>query len=180
MPARDNIIKAFWLLHREKNLDKITVKDLMDKAGYHRSLFYVHFKDIYDLYAKEQTQFFAELNELLPQIVETFMLSNHDTAKLKISTAFFQKYGEKVAIMLGEHGDMAFQFKLKEIIRQNLYTLLNLPQDDYQTKLAIEFFVNGHINAIVYFYHHQQNLMITDYWKMIRKVLLTIFERSKN
>lgn len=180
MQAKDNIIKAFWLLHREKNLDKITVKDLMNKAGYHRSLFYVHFKDIYDLYAKEQAQFFAELNELLPQIIETFLYTNHDAQKLAIPTAFFQKYGEKVAILLGKHGDMAFQFKLKEIIRQNLYAMFNLPQNDYQTKLAIEFFVNGHINAIVYFYHHQQDLAITDYWKMIRKVLLTIFEHAKN
>ena len=32
----------------------------MDKAGYHRSVFYTYFKDIYDLLEQEQEDFFIQ------------------------------------------------------------------------------------------------------------------------
>lgn len=179
MQAKDNIIEAFWLLHREKSIEKITIKELMDKAGYHRSLFYVYFKDIYDLAAQEQAQFFAELNKFLPYIIEVFMSGRKDILAENISHNFFQKYADKVTILLGQYGDIAFQFKLKELIRTNLYKMLNLPKDDYKTKLAMEFFVNGHINAIIYFYHNQHNLKVTDYWQMIRTILSSVFKSDK-
>ena len=49
MTTKENIIEAFWKIYAHKPLEKITIQELMDKAGYHRSVFYVYFKDIYDL-----------------------------------------------------------------------------------------------------------------------------------
>lgn len=175
MSAKNNIIEAFWLLHREKSIDKITIKELMDKAGYHRSLFYTYFKDIYDLYEQEQEQFFSELNKFLPYVMQTFMHKQQNSKAINISTTFLDKYGAKIAILLGQYGDIAFQFRLKSTLRHNLAKMLALSQDDYKTNLALEFFINGHLNAIVYFYHNREHLNIKDYWQMIRNILSSVF-----
>ena len=53
MSTKENIIEAFWKLYAEKPIEKITIQELMNKAGYHRSVFYVYFKDIYDLLEQE-------------------------------------------------------------------------------------------------------------------------------
>lgn len=43
------IRKAFTELLAEKPLQSISIKELCDHAGIHRSTFYTHYKDIYDL-----------------------------------------------------------------------------------------------------------------------------------
>ena len=46
MGARTDIIKAFLKLYSEKDLSKITVNNIVTRAGYCRSVFYVYFKSV--------------------------------------------------------------------------------------------------------------------------------------
>ena len=77
MFTKENIIIAFWEIYREKSINKITIKELMDKAGYHRSVFYTYFKDIYDLLEQEQEDFFIQ------NILDCFFLNQEDKYTLK-------------------------------------------------------------------------------------------------
>lgn len=77
MFAKENIIIAFWEIYREKSINKITIKELMDKAGYHRSVFYTYFKNIYDLLEQEQEDFFIQ------NILNCFFLNQEDKYTLK-------------------------------------------------------------------------------------------------
>lgn len=43
------IISTFLELVNKKSLDKITVKDIVDKCGINRNTFYYYYRDIYDL-----------------------------------------------------------------------------------------------------------------------------------
>lgn len=43
------IVETFLELLREHSLDKITVKDIVEKCGINRNTFYYYYKDIYDL-----------------------------------------------------------------------------------------------------------------------------------
>ena len=43
------IKETFLILLREHSLDKITVKDIVEKCGINRNTFYYYYKDIYDL-----------------------------------------------------------------------------------------------------------------------------------
>lgn len=174
MCARENIIIAFWNLYEYKPINKITVTELMNKAGYHRSVFYLYFKDIYDLLEQEKTRFFNKLNDFLPYVLEIFLQDNYNKYTLTKIQKFFDRYIPKVYILLGEHGDMAFQFKLKQIIRNHIYSIFHLTKDDYKQVLAVEFFINGHINTILYVYKHQEHLRLEDYIKLIKPILKTI------
>lgn len=43
------IVLAFLELLKEQSLDKITVKDIVERCGINRNTFYYYYKDIYDL-----------------------------------------------------------------------------------------------------------------------------------
>ena len=51
--AREVLIESFLELAEQKNVDKISVKDITDNCGYSPATFYRHFKDKYDLIACE-------------------------------------------------------------------------------------------------------------------------------
>lgn len=47
--TRNAFLDAFCTLYKRKPIEKITIQELTDKAGYNRSTFYQYFKDIYGL-----------------------------------------------------------------------------------------------------------------------------------
>ncbi len=47
--TKNSILDAFIELRSEKPLEKITVKELADRARISKQTFYLHYKDIYDL-----------------------------------------------------------------------------------------------------------------------------------
>jgi len=52
------------LLH-EKNIQKITVRELTDKADIHRSTFYANFKDVYELYDHMEAAMIQEISDII-------------------------------------------------------------------------------------------------------------------
>lgn len=180
MFTRENIIIAFWELYREKSINKITIKELMDRAGYHRSVFYTYFKDIYELLEKEQENFFIQIDKFLPELSNCFFLNQNDKYTLQKVKTFFYVYAPKLYILLGEHGDMRFQFKLKKEIRKNIYKFFQLDKDDYKSELAVEFFINGHLNALLYMYKYKDKLSIEDYLEIVRPIINNIFVLKEN
>jgi len=44
--TRDNLVKAFWSIYKEKDISKITATEIIKKAGYNRSTFYCYFENV--------------------------------------------------------------------------------------------------------------------------------------
>lgn len=63
--TRERILSAFMELEKEKSVEKITVKDIVERSCITRKTFYYHFKDIYDvcetIMSKEAENIFAEI-----------------------------------------------------------------------------------------------------------------------
>ena len=75
-----NIIKSsFFELLNKKNIEKITVKELCEKAEINRATFYKHYEDIFDLQNKINENYFNELKNII---------SNYDTQSK--STSFLK------------------------------------------------------------------------------------------
>ena len=47
--TRTNLREAFWELYAEKSIEKITVREITDRAGYNRATFYLYYRDVYDV-----------------------------------------------------------------------------------------------------------------------------------
>ena len=59
---------AFTQLLAEKELGKITVTDVVEKAGISRGTFYAHYFDIYDLYSSLQTSIIESIDYAITKI----------------------------------------------------------------------------------------------------------------
>ena len=67
--TRKNLIEAFMTVYRTKTIDRVSVRDITDAAGYHRSTFYLYFKDVYDLADAAEDQVLTELNAEIQKIL---------------------------------------------------------------------------------------------------------------
>lgn len=63
--TRKFLNEALAALLLEKDLEHITVRELIEKADVSRSTFYMHYADIYDLYDHLESEFFSEIGHIL-------------------------------------------------------------------------------------------------------------------
>ena len=61
--TKQSIINAFIELRSRKELERITIKELCQKAQINKSTFYSHYRDIYDLSDKLETEIVASIME---------------------------------------------------------------------------------------------------------------------
>jgi len=63
--TRDALGDALVALMKEKSFDRITVQDVLDRAGVSRSAFYAHYNDKNDLLISDADEFFAAISTVL-------------------------------------------------------------------------------------------------------------------
>lgn len=68
--TRKAIIEALADLLYEKELHKVTVKEITEKADINRGTFYKHYLDVYDLYDKAEQDIMVDLGMLVLQLEE--------------------------------------------------------------------------------------------------------------
>ena len=94
---------AFWTLYEERPIEKISVKQITDLAGYNRATFYLYFSSVRDV--RDQIE-----DDLITQRDAMLATSLHD-GKLDITPELMQmpmtlfRYGK---VLLGPHGDPKF------------------------------------------------------------------------
>lgn len=66
--TRKVIRDSFYALLKEKPVEKITVRELCEKAEINRATFYKHYQDCYDLLDKIEEEALAHFDELLASV----------------------------------------------------------------------------------------------------------------
>ena len=147
--TRRNLSQAFWELYREKPIEKITVREITDRAGYNRATFYLYFHDVYDLFNQMEDEILSRVRKLVAEGLlqeEEFDLSHYMGAIVVMA----EQYDAYITVLLGEHGDPSFAARLKEIISPVLDRFI-LPAEGLsaqQREILLEFYLSGLLAAI--------------------------------
>lgn len=148
--TRDNILKAFWSLYREKRIERITVKEITAKAGYNRGTFYEYFRDVHQCLDCIEALALPSLEELpsmpdgmprRPESLEPFIARSQ--AKL-----------EYYDVLLGERGDPSFERKLIEGIKAAVAGSGGIPDgiDALELDYMLEYALSGLIGVMRHYF----------------------------
>ena len=100
----------------QKKLKDISVRELTDLVDLHRGTFYVHYRDIYDLYDKVQQEMIQEIT----QIVDNHPLDAKGSyTLLPVAQELIHYVKENQVLcsaMMGEHGDIDFINDLRRLV----------------------------------------------------------------
>ena len=171
--TKDRIRNAFFELYGEKKIDRISIKEITDKAQLNRGTFYVYYKDIYDLLEKTEDELIAELvsklRDLIPRILREETLD-----PFLPPLEFYQRYSKFLKILLGVNGDPNFIHKIKGILKKTLREMLkneHIPEVE-NMEYIMEFISSAQIGIISHWLANDMVLPINDLGEMIKKILL--------
>lgn len=146
--AEQDLQEAFWKLYKTKSIEKISVREITETAGYHRSTFYLYYKDIYDLLSRAEDSVISAIYE---SDIPSLITDSYDTDDLiSYVIHIYRSQLERLKILFGPHGDPQFLIKLQSVMKTEIGPTLKLPADiapeaaNYYT----EFIISG-ITAVV-------------------------------
>ena len=167
--TKENLTQAFWSLYQLKKIEQITIKEITDKAGYHRSTFYLYFVDIYDVLNQLEE---ALLEYLKEQVLSSLENGPNDDITQKLASMYETK-GDYFGTLLGENGDPYFSQKMKAVMRPALSNAFGLPEKDIHTAYIFEFGLSALIGTLTYWYNNQREIPSKEMVKLTKSMLAT-------
>ena len=104
-------------LMKEKNVNDITVKELVEAVDINRSTFYLHYTDIRNMLESVEHEMLEEIEDL----IRDHPIGLNENTFLFIADLFsiLETNKDLCAALIGPTGDMAFIYKIEKIIREN-------------------------------------------------------------
>lgn len=122
--------ESLALLLLKKNLNNITIKELVDLADVNRGTFYLHYRDIHDMLSQIEAEMLNEL-EIISERFPASLLSNSPKSYIGEMFQYIADNQTFCKMLLGPYGDMAFVEKLKKQVEEKcFYSLMESCPDN--------------------------------------------------
>ena len=168
--TQKNIKEAFYKLRKKKNLDKISVKELSEKAMINKATFYLHYESVYDLSKKLK-------NELISEIIGEVRGYN-----LREGREQFRLFAENLSRAIIAHskeidmlykGDDSNDFvnRLEDRLREYIFmTFPNIPNNnDFNIMLTL--FVQGSFHCHIRHSNISPDILVSKTTALFMKLL---------
>jgi AcrR family transcriptional regulator len=107
--------ESFIKLLKEKDISKITIKEICDDADINRATFYAHYSDQYDLMRKIENELFDNIDESLSGYMSDHTDFNLIEALIQIFD-YIKENAELCKLLLCERGDINFQKRVMTLV----------------------------------------------------------------
>lgn len=171
--TRENLRQAFWELYRERPVEKISVREITDRAGYNRATFYLYYHDIYELLGEIEDQVLGVIGHLVNERLmqgERLDFSQHMSLILRLAN----RSREYTRVLLGDHGDPLFTQRLKEILTP-LVDRFFLPGEslgEQAERIVREFYLSGIVATIRTWTSEEDPMPIEQLIELITGIIL--------
>nr|WP_315023511.1 TetR/AcrR family transcriptional regulator [uncultured Aminipila sp.] len=172
--TKQKIKDAFLELYKQKRIEKISIKEITEKAHINRGTFYVYYIDIYDLQEKVENDAIEQIKKhALPVIKALIMNKKIDMGVLP--KEFF--YGEQAMLELffGESAEIRAIKKLKKIMQETVMEMFDLQNgiDDLgkvKLKYALEYVSSAQLGIVGYWFKNNMELPMEELGKIVEKI----------
>ena len=110
--------ESFVRLLGEKDISKITIKEICEGADINRATFYAHYSDQYDLLRKIEDELFENISDHLSG--RSFVIGEENT--IDTVERIFEYIGENAQLcklLISERGDLDFQKRIMMLVYDN-------------------------------------------------------------
>lgn len=168
--TRKRILDSFWILFRNKPIDKITVAQISKGAEIHRSSFYRYFQDVYMVLDEFEKDLLDSLRKEIKPIFENTDLSL--PVYIELTAPVLMKYSDKIYRLLNDSSSKFIQQFFSEI-RHNISDKLDLSVSEIEQNYIESFITSMMMNNFNYWYEHQDICSLTEINTFGQKILFS-------
>ena len=156
-----NLIKKTFaeLMNEKKELNKITVTELVKKADITRSTFYTHYDDIYEVvndYQLETIELLVSDDKILNSIQDIYNYFDEIFECLKTNEDIYK-------MLLSSNGSLIFLEQLKKLAGEKIYCAMkNIIKDNNYLELDLNFYMNGIIGELIKYFRCQSDYSLEE------------------
>lgn len=173
--SRKLIRQAFVELMQEKDLEKITVTDIVTRADINRGTFYAHYQDKRAVIEQIENEIIGKMMEFLGEFQYKKFFQNPLPLLLKISR-YLEKDLEFYRILINARGSEQFLEKLKSIFTKYLKNDSDIPEKIKKSSdfiIRINFFAGGIINLYQVWFRNELNCSLNEISLEISKLVIS-------
>ncbi len=182
--SRKMIRESFLELLKEKDISKITVTDIVNKADLNRSTFYAHYIDIRAITEEMENEVIDKILEILKNFEFKSFFNNPTPLLLEVSR-FLESNKDTYKILLKVNYAETFLKKLKKVFANYMMSATDIPEylkDSKMVNLRISYFAGGIINMYQDWFNDNLNCSLNDIALEVSKLLTLeaneLFERK--
>lgn len=177
-----NFITAFWSLYENKPIEKISVNQLCQTAGYNRSTFYNHFSDIYDLQSRAVDNVLPSAKEI-PLARDNYLPFIQEDSLKAFLLSFFAKKNRYIELLFKRHDE----YLLRQRFKKNIFTIIKgkvkgQATDLVKIEVILEYQISAVLGVISYWYQYEEPSRIQDLVDIVFKIssngVLKILQRQ--
>ena len=167
--TKQNLIDAFWQLYCLRPISQITVRDVVQRAGYNRSTFYEYFRDVHAVLDAIEVSIIPTLDTLPPY--------DGPGGAIGMPVAqFWEWYARNAryyAVLLGERGDPAFAIKLKKQITPTILAMFGdaPPADQARRAMVVEYMLSAMIGVMAHWHQQVEPMPIDEAMALLQHIM---------
>ncbi len=166
--TRRGIIDAFLELRAKKPLEKITVKELCDKAEINKSTFYCHYTDVYDLQNQLETEVITSIINDLSTPEDLFQEPR------KLAALWHEGFHAKESLiktLFSDSREMYLVEKVERVIKDRAFEKYPNLRDNPKLNVAFTYTIYGGFFSFLRNSQYNGELIIGEIIKLIPEKL---------
>jgi AcrR family transcriptional regulator len=167
------IRQAFVELLLEKDLEKITVTDIINRADINRGTFYAHYQDIRAVIGQIENEIIDKLLEFLGEFRHKDFFQNPTPLLLKLAR-YIEEDEDFFRILINSKGSIQFLEKLKIIFVDYMKTDSSIPdtiRNSPDFSVRINFFAGGVVYLYQVWFRGETDYSINEMTLIISKMI---------
>ena len=171
--TKADIREAFWRLYAASPIEKISVRQVCEVAGYNRATFYLYFHDIYDLLESIEDSLIRDASNVAEACMRRLDANNGKLsllAALKDVVLFYERNKRYIVVLLGPQGDPAFALRLKDALKPlwRRYVITDTGgHSEQELDLMIEYALSGTLFMVSRWLQNPGEISAADMGKLI-------------
>ena len=176
--TKNSFIVSFCKLYMKKPIEKISIRELTDTAGYNRTTFYNYFSDIYDVldYIENSSIRYVKKNIIID-------MKKENPSKQFINTFLniYENWESYIKVLLSNQNSAHFTDRLKKELFNSCMDAFNLPKNNIRAEYILDFYLSAIISVISRWIRNQSEMSSLEMANLLEDMLTNnIFKKIDN
>ncbi|MEA4969816.1 MAG: TetR/AcrR family transcriptional regulator [Candidatus Pelethousia sp.] len=166
--TRKTFVDAFCSLYLHNPIEKITVQEIVRKAGYNRSTFYQYFKDATDLLVYLEDEIIGNIKQ---KVDANFDQIDFADSFICSFSGLQEETANYAAVLLANPSSTRFAQRAKTAMMPIILQHFNISENDEKAIYVLEFYLAGVISIATHWLRDGRKIPVSEVGRLIHTLL---------